>query len=215
MKTTTLTDNIYQALKDDILELRLKPGEKVSEVSLSNRFQVSRAPIRQALAKLAQEELIIIKPQIGTIVSSIPEAKILEILQIRLLLEPYAAEEAAKKIDNESIELLKESFKRFEASFLRDEESKKIYFETDSLLHRVIWKSCGNKEVKNILENYRNEINRIRISNSDLGERLIPTAAEVRNIYSAILKRSPEESRAAMYKHILNIKEAVEGVINP
>ena len=213
MKTTTLTDNIYQALKDDILELRLKPGEKVSEVSLSNRFQVSRAPIRQALAKLAQEELIIIKPQIGTIVSSIPEAKILEILQIRLLLEPYAAEEAAKKINKEDLELLKESFRRFEASFLRNEESKKIYFETDSQLHRIIWKSCGNSEIKNILENYRNEINRIRISNTDLGERMVPTAEEVRNIYSAILKRSPEESRAAMHKHILNIKEAVEGII--
>ncbi len=111
MRTRTLTDHIYESLRDDILELRLRPGEKLSEVKLAERYGVSRAPIRNVIARLEQAKLVVVRPQIGTLISPISFEKLLDILEVRLLLEPQAAAAAAERIDAGDLELLDEAFR--------------------------------------------------------------------------------------------------------
>jgi DNA-binding GntR family transcriptional regulator len=63
--------HVYEALRNDIVELRLAPGSPIDEVQLAQRFQMSRTPIREALVRLAAEGLITTLPNRATIVASI------------------------------------------------------------------------------------------------------------------------------------------------
>jgi len=213
MKTRTLTDNVYESLREDILELRFRPGEKLSEVRLAERYGVSRAPIRSVIARLEKDKLVVVRPQIGTIVAPISFEKLLDILEVRLLLEPVAAASAAERIDAEVLDRLDAAFRRYEEAAKQNETGRALHFQTDALLHQTLWKWCGNDEIARILENYRGEIYRIRISNSELGHRLVPTKDEMRAIYQAIRARSAEKARTAMRRHMLNIRETVAGLL--
>ena len=85
----TLTEEVYDRLREDIINLRLEPGEKVSEERLARRYSVSRAPIRDAIQKLLQEELVLVKPQVGTIIMPISLMRIRDVVEVRML--PVAA----------------------------------------------------------------------------------------------------------------------------
>ena len=206
-----LAASIYHALRRDILELRFEPGERISEVLLAKKFRVSRAPVRDALRRLEQEKLVIVKPQVGTMVLPVSLGKAREILQVRLLLEPFAAGHAAPKITEEDIDLLEFHFSRL--GRLKDkEEKKRRLFETDALLHGLIWERCGNREIKEILDRYRGEIQRIRLSNAEWGGRLIPSEREMRRIHRALVHKNPKEAREAVLQHLKNIQQGVESI---
>ncbi len=213
MKTRTLSDNVYESLREDILELRFRPGEKLSEVRLAERYGVSRAPIRNVIARLEKDKLVVVRPQIGTLVAPISFEKLLDILEVRLLLEPAAAAAATERIDAVDLGSLSAAFRRYEEAAEKSEAAQTLYFETDAILHQTLWKWCGNEEIARILEGYRGEIYRIRISNSELGHRMALTADEIRAIHLAVQARSPEEAREAMRRHVLNIRHTVEGLL--
>lgn len=208
-----LTDTIYETLRKDILESTLKPGEKLSEVQLAKRFNVSRAPIRDAIAKLQQEKLVLVKPQVGTMIMPVSLTKAMDIIQIRLLLEPYAAGIAAPQISPEDRELLRHHFEKLAQIKKAGEEKKQQLFETDKLLHNIIWERCGNPEIKNIINSYRDEMQRIRRSTVDLGDRLIPSELEMKEIFVALAVKNPSRARKAMVTHLLSIRNAIEALL--
>jgi len=208
----TIIDSIYEALRSDINTLKLKPGEKISEARMAERYNVSRAPVRDAIRRLQQDKLVLVKPQIGTIVAPVSLEKARDICQIRLLLEPYAAEVAAERITDDDILILDKQFTLL-ASYNNEEIKEKCIYETDSILHRMIWRLCGNNEIYQIIDSYQDEIHRIRQSTLKLANRAVPTEEEMRGIYKALQHKDPLASREVMYDHILNLKTAVEEVL--
>jgi DNA-binding GntR family transcriptional regulator len=92
-----LTDRAYELIRLDILTFRLKPGERTSERSLSERYRLGVAPIRAALPRLVQEGLIEKSAERGTSVAALTLRGIRETYQMRFLLEPAAAELAAMR----------------------------------------------------------------------------------------------------------------------
>ena len=86
----TMADRVKEKLIDDIVKLRLKPNEKLSEQLLADRFGTSRAPVHDALAQLEPMGLVHIVPQSGTFVSEISVRQCYDICDVRLQLETYA-----------------------------------------------------------------------------------------------------------------------------
>jgi DNA-binding GntR family transcriptional regulator len=208
----TLADHIYDTLRKDIIELRIKPGEKLSEAQLAKRFNVSRAPIRGVIQKLQQEEFVLVKPQIGTIIMPISFKKARDILEVRLLLEPYAAEIAARNVTDDDLEVLKFNLERLAKKQDDLEAQREKLFAADSLLHQTIWRLSGNKEIYTIINTYRDEIQRIRLATLELADRFIPSEKEMWQIYEALAQRDPERAREVMYVHLSNIKSALESI---
>jgi len=88
----------YEAIRQDIVTLTLAPGEKVSEVELGRRYRVGKAPVRVALARLAQEGLVINRLRSGHIVAPITLQGITEIWQLRRTLQSEAAARTAGRV---------------------------------------------------------------------------------------------------------------------
>ncbi|MDC7249372.1 MAG: GntR family transcriptional regulator [Sphaerochaetaceae bacterium] len=86
----TVTDNVYNILKDKILNLDYKPGRALSAVKITKEMNVSRSPAREALIKLQSDNLVEIIPQVGTKVSLINLDKLNEERFLRTSLENAA-----------------------------------------------------------------------------------------------------------------------------
>jgi DNA-binding GntR family transcriptional regulator len=93
----TLADQAYRALLEDILTLRLEPGQVLAEDELRQRLGLGRTPIREALQRLDAERLVVTMPRRGTLVSEINVRDLTEVYEIRMPLEGLAARLAAER----------------------------------------------------------------------------------------------------------------------
>jgi len=205
----TLTEDIYDRLREDILTLRMKPGQKMSEAKLARHYSVSRAPIRNVIQKLQEEGLVLVKPQAGTIIMPISLKKARDILDVRLQLEGYAAAKAVERITDEDIANLDRRFAELDEPGLDPEERARRMFAVDFFLHQTIWRLCGNDEIIRILDTYRDLVQRIRRVTLELANRMVPSMEEMREIFTALRARDAERARAAIHQHIANISRSI------
>ena len=213
-QTITRADTVYKAIRSDILHNRLKPGEKLSEMQLATRFEVSRAPVRDAIRKLQQEGLVIVQPQVGTMVAPISLSRAYEICQVRILLEPYAAEQGVNNLTPEIFDEIKQRFESLASEEKGSDEREMMMFKTDSYLHETLWRLSGNKEIFQILDGYRSEIQRTRLATASLANRMQPSEKEMWQIFHAIEARDGAAVRAVMKRHMENILSAVESILH-
>lgn len=111
----TLTDRAYSKLEEMIVTLQLAPGAAVSEAELSQRLNIGRTPIREALQRLARERLVQILPRRGVIVSDINVKSQLRLLEVRREVERLVARSAARR----ATALERERFASLAAEFER------------------------------------------------------------------------------------------------
>lgn len=96
---TSLRDNVYAALRSEILLCRLAPGEDMREADLAARFEVSRQPVREALLRLEQERLVTVLPRQGYRVNAVSVSDARDLLRFRQVLEPACVTEACEAAD--------------------------------------------------------------------------------------------------------------------
>lgn len=92
----SLRDNVYAAIRSEILLCRLAPGEDMREAELAARFEVSRQPVREALLLLEQERLVTVLPRQGYRVNPVSVSDARDILRFRQALEPACVAEACE-----------------------------------------------------------------------------------------------------------------------
>ncbi len=102
----SLTEQALDTLRRDILSTRMAPGEALSEAATAQRLGLGKAPVRAALARLAEEGLVQALPRRGWVVSLVTIRDIHEVFDLRLLLEPEAARRAAGRVDAEALRRL-------------------------------------------------------------------------------------------------------------
>jgi DNA-binding GntR family transcriptional regulator len=102
-----LSDIVYQQIKEMIISLEFVPGQPLVERELTERFQVGQMPLRDALQRLAMEDLVTIVARQGTFVTTISISDLRSILELRLLLEPFCARLAARRATQEDLAALR------------------------------------------------------------------------------------------------------------
>jgi DNA-binding GntR family transcriptional regulator len=105
-KNRSLTEEVYQTLRADILRCRLTPGELLSEATLASRFGVSKTPVREALNHLAQENLVEVIPFKGYLVAPISLKDLQDLYFLRVVLETAAMELAVQMITGDELDRL-------------------------------------------------------------------------------------------------------------
>lgn len=91
----SLSDTVYERLWSDLIRCQLRPGHTINAAELAARYGAGRTPVREALIRLAHEGYVLVQPRKGYIVAPVRLSDVEHIFQMRLLLEPPAAELAA------------------------------------------------------------------------------------------------------------------------
>ncbi|MBZ0331011.1 GntR family transcriptional regulator [Halomonas sp. ANAO-440] len=117
------TEHIYRTLRLNIISGELPPGMQMKEEEVSEKFKVSRTPVRSAFQKLIHDGLVVKGERRGIFVAEWTIADIQEVFRLRMLLEPHAASQAAYKAKLEEIERLGELANEMHSIFVRKEEN--------------------------------------------------------------------------------------------
>jgi DNA-binding GntR family transcriptional regulator len=112
---TTLSDMAYEQIEEAITTMRIPPGSVISELSLSEMFNIGRTPIREAIQRLAREHLLLILPQRGLLVPEIDLKKQLRLLETRREVERLICRSAARRATPAE----RERFARLHEEFMR------------------------------------------------------------------------------------------------
>lgn len=196
---------VYFQLKNDIISHRLRAGQAITEEEIVKKFSLSRTPVREIFRKLEHDGLVKNIPYKGTYVSDLNKDEIEEILDIRYVLEGFAAYLAAKKVTDEDMKAFDE-IKAMLDKALKTKNSV-ASFEADTKLHKLILEVAGNKRINSIITNLLSQIHRIRFISGHMTGRINTTANEHFEIIKAIKKRDPELAQKKMQIHIENTKK--------
>ncbi|WP_238016972.1 GntR family transcriptional regulator [Dactylosporangium sp. AC04546] len=140
--TGLLSDQIYTAIRADIVAGTLTPGERLVEAEMARSFGVSQAPVRDALRRLAHEGLVLQLPRRGTYVAELSDEQARRSYLVREALEAVAAREFCAHAPDEALEALQASVERmFEASRAGDRPG---VIEADVAFHRSVFELSGN-----------------------------------------------------------------------
>jgi len=153
-------DLIHAALKRQILNLKIKPNQVLKEEEIARMHGVSRTPAREALQLLEQEGYLEQRRKVGYIVRALSREDLEEIIDVRSILEGYAARLATIRQDRRTIEQLKKINDRA-AYFIQTGEMDK-FFRNSSDFHDVLYKGSGNRRLCGIIESLRDNFLRYR-----------------------------------------------------
>jgi len=143
------TEDIYEVVRDRIIHLKYKPGQVLNEVDVANEFEISRTPIRRVFQMLQNDKLINIVPRYGAQVTPVDFKEMKAIFEITRELDPFAARLATERITPEQLQELDEIMARMNAYDINQNYQEAI--DDDERFHRIIYSSCGNAWLSDIL----------------------------------------------------------------
>jgi DNA-binding GntR family transcriptional regulator len=196
----SLEEKVYVELQDAILSEKLKQGESLTELALSEKLGVSRTPVRSALQRLAEDGLVKIVPNRGAVVLGVTKDDILDIYRIRMRLEGLASAMSAVKMSDEDKQKLTDNVELSEFYLQRNntEHSK----ELDTSFHSLIYEASGSRVLARILSDLHLNTKGYRRISLAIPGRLEKTAEEHRGILNAILAGNAEEADRLTSEHI-------------
>lgn len=205
----SIPERIYQAIKRDIVSMKLPPGSPMSEPSLAQTHRASRTPVREALRRLEQEGLVFSVPRRGTFVAQASLRDVVEIDQIRDMIEPASARIAAMNADDAEIAAIITTIEKTQA--LRDPAQAHVaYLIADSEVHDLILRATGNKVLAETVRALHNRTSSVRFIASR--NRTKPALAELLAIAKALKRRDGPGAEAAMRDHLRAAREARAGI---
>jgi DNA-binding GntR family transcriptional regulator len=200
----------YEKIKRGILDLRYRPGEKLSETRLAEDLNLGRSPIRTALARLGGEGWIKVLPQSGTFVRELSPQEVAEVAELRLLLEAHAAHRAAERIGSDDLNSLRTEFEALKAKGVDGHFEE--FLRLDDHFHTTLHRVAGNQRVAEILQNLRDQIHWIRVVNAILPGRVAESLKEMDRVLVALERRDGEEAARAMRQHIGNVANSFANI---
>ena len=157
----SLNQQTYDRFKKEILTLSLKPGEAVSAQKLAERYGVSRTPAREALVRLQNEGLVVIRPQSQSVIACVDVDRVSQEWYVRRSLELGLVDEFIAKVTPKDIQRMKECTDRLEelGGNPRTPELSYEYLRWDERFHEVPYQVTGQELAAEIvmmsLPNYR------------------------------------------------------------
>jgi DNA-binding GntR family transcriptional regulator len=148
-----IRERVVDALRDAIIAGRLKPGERIRERELVGLLGVSRSPLREAIRILETEGLITSLAYRGARVSDLSAADLRDMLDVRIMLESFAARLAIERLDDAALQAMEEQVNRARAAGARvDLEAN---FELGLGFHDMLVAASGNRKVVQIHESLK------------------------------------------------------------
>jgi DNA-binding GntR family transcriptional regulator len=202
-----LADRAYFGLRDRIVDLRLPPGSTLREDELMREMGIGRTPLREAVKRLALENLVEVQPRRGTFVTAIEAADIQNITEVRAELEGYAAELAALRMSAET-RVLAEALLD-EVDHLTQAGDPDGLMRFDERIHRFTWEASGNPYLIATLERYFTLSLRVWYLVLDRVPGLGHAVHDQVQLIEALLDRNGTRARTIMREHVLAFQREI------
>jgi DNA-binding GntR family transcriptional regulator len=205
VKHVDLSEKVYHALKNMILNDELKSGEKLNQEKLAQKLGVSRTPLLSAFSKLEKELLVEIIPRRGAFVKKLNYEEFLELYDIRARLEPLGAYEAAKHATEYEIRQLNKILDNFKKNI--SQYSSKNMSKIDYDFHIAIMKMSKNNLLFKMISSY----NIIILSNLEgLLKDPRQSLEEHIKMCNAIKEGNADLAEKIMFAHIIDSKGKIK-----
>jgi DNA-binding GntR family transcriptional regulator len=208
MRRQTMGVQIHILLRREIIAGRLLPRTMLSEQELSQKFGVSRTPVREALIKLAEENLVETYPQYGSFVAPITLQDVFDSQFVREALECSAIQLAVERIDKTAAKGLTAIIDRQRR--LQRANDEENFFLADEQMHAEIMKIAGHANAWRQVENAKAQMDRVRHLTMRLPKKLSSVLAEHCLVVDRLAARDAAGALEAMRTHLRGIFRSVE-----
>lgn len=199
----SLKDKAYAAIKEAILSLRFEPGMPLVESDLAQQLGISKTPVRDALQELEREGFVTRVPFKGTYVTDVTVPDMVEIFQLRAVLEGLAARLATPALSQEELDRIERNLTAAEAALAEGDLA--CCSEHGQCLHVTILDKAGNERLTSITHNLDDHVKRFRIISDRISGRLDRSVKEHRRVQAAFSQRDPAAAEAAMRDHLFSV----------
>jgi DNA-binding GntR family transcriptional regulator len=156
--SNSISTQVYTKMKKEIIEGTLQPGERLIVLEIAGNFQISQAPVREALERLKQEGLIIGKPNKGSVVSNITSKEIKDIFVLREIIEGFAVRESMPLLTDADYEYLEDIVSEMDNAVKQNDTLKIL--ELDMSFHGFIYKRCNNDAILELWDHMKTKVMR-------------------------------------------------------
>lgn len=194
------TDEIYNILKNRIIQLEYTPGVVLNEVDIANEFDISRTPIREIFQKLNSDRLLNIIPRFGAQVTYIDFKYMKSVFEVTREVEPFATKLCVERIDEKKIGELEEIMNKLNQYNIKEDYQKAIL--EDEKFHDIVLNSSGNQCLEELLLNLHIHTERLWHYSEQYIDSMELFTETLGKILFAIKERSKEKAEKYAREHI-------------
>lgn len=204
----SLAQRVYQSMKQAILSLDFPPGANLRKAPICEKLGVSRAPVTEAIAKLAADGLVDVVPQSGTRVAYFSISEIREGAFLREALELATVAKVTRDLTEDQRRRLNRNM-RLQALLVEDDDTAGFY-QADEEFHSLLMEFTGYVRLADIAQTVSLQISRARLLLLPAPGRVAETLDEHRAIFDAICARDEAAAQAAMHHHLGQLLPRIE-----
>lgn len=206
-KPTSLAEQVFLRLQEDIINGVHPRGSLLSETTLVEALGVSRTPIREALHRLQEEHLVDIT-QKGILILGVTSEDLVDIYEIRVRIEGLAASFCALRASDEDLKELGEALS-LQEHYVSVHDADRIK-SFDSSFHEIIYRLSGSAVLRDILLPLHKKVQKYRKASVESDSRAVRSLEEHKAIYDAIVAHDPIRAEEAMCRHVQNAKSHIQ-----
>lgn len=200
------SEEAYHRILERIVRLEMPPGSVVNEARLREELQIGRTPIREALQRLARENLVRSVPHRGTFVTDVNITDLARITEVRLVLEAHAARLAAEKMTSSDREALTELLDLLRRGRVTDQRD---LMDLDQRIHRRVYRAAHNPFLEATLERYFNLSLRLWFLALDREVHLREAVDEHAELLEAVLAGDGDRADDIMRRHVAGFEREI------
>lgn len=207
----TSVDDVFDHLHEQITSLALKPGDRISEAEVAAQFGVSRQPVRDAFSRLANLDLLLIRPQRATEVRRFSIRQIEKARFVRAAVEKEVVRNAAANCDAAGAEELDEVLVQQSAAV--EKEDVIAFGQLDFAFHKSICEIAKADYAFEVIQHEKAKVDRLCLLGRDKEQRLRDLLDDHTAIASAIQSHDAEAAVAASIVHLSRLDQTIERIL--
>ena len=210
IETSLLTQQVYDILREKIIGRQYTPGNKLDIHKLADEFGVSRSPVKDAINHLVHEGLIEIIPRKGTYVTQLNFTEFIEVLDARLMIEMWAAQQVIQSISDDKIEEWGQIVHEMDSILEVTPFAFELYSKLDMAFHRTLIDWTTNSKIIDIYSSLNTHVSLSRIVHSTSLGSTIKRHKDHWLLFAAMKERDLPNFLGTLTLHIESLKKEAE-----
>jgi DNA-binding GntR family transcriptional regulator len=201
----TYQQQTYDYVRDQIINLGLKPGEFVNDAQIAERLNISRTPVREAFQRLEKEGLLVNEARKGWRVYMLDLEDIHEIFELKIAIEGMLVRKAAECADKALRRELADALAEMKAA--AGDEDPDVWLQSDIHLHNILFLMANNQRAEQIVRNLNDQWHRIRLGYAALQGRTDRSLVEHEGFVRSVLAGDAEKAEQQMREHLARVRD--------